>query len=50
MIWFFLMGMIGGAVGVILVENWWLRTHMKRLSRDEFMEEIKKMEEDEAHE
>lgn len=50
MIWYFLMGMIGGAVGVILVENWWLRTHMKRLNMDEFMEEIKKMEEDEAHE
>ena len=45
MIWFFLMGMIGGAVGVILVEMWWLRTHSKRLTKDEFMKEIEDMEE-----
>ena len=49
MIWFFLMGMIAGAVGVILVLRWLMLTHMKPVSKEEFMEEIEKMEEEKAH-
>jgi hypothetical protein len=51
MIWFFLMGMIAGAVGVVLVLRWWMLTHMKPISKEEFLEEINKLEtEDKAHE
>lgn len=27
MIWYFLAGMIAGAVGMVMVANWWMRTH-----------------------
>lgn len=49
MIWFFLGGMIAGAVGVIMVLNWWLRTHVTRVTPEEAIHDIEKMKEDEAH-
>lgn len=50
MIWFFLMGMIAGAVGVVLVLRWWFRTHMVKLSPDEMIREMEEIKEDESHE
>ena len=40
MIWFFLMGMIAGGIGVIMWEMWWLRKHSKRVTRDEMVREL----------
>jgi hypothetical protein len=40
MIWFFLMGMIAGAVGVIMILRWWIRTHMKKVSPEEFFHDL----------
>ena len=48
MIWFFLMGMVAGAAGVIMVLCWWFRTHMTKLSRDEFLREIENTEEEKS--
>lgn len=50
MIWFFLMGMIAGAVGVILVLMWWFRTHMVKVSADEMIRDMEKIKEEESHE
>ena len=48
MIWFFLMGMIAGAIGVILVLRWWILTHVTKITPEEFMKEIEDAEKDEA--
>ena len=45
MIWFFLMGMVAGAVGVILVLRWWFITHMQRVTKEEFNEFLRRTEE-----
>lgn len=50
MIWFFLMGMIAGAVGVILVIRWWARTHMVKVTMDEFIHDMEQSKEEESHE
>lgn len=50
MIWFFLAGMIAGAVGVIMLLMWWLRTHMQRISADEMIQDMEKIKEEEPHE
>ena len=49
MIWFFLMGMIAGAVGMMMFASWWIRTHAKRVTADEFEQELRKAEEEEKH-
>lgn len=46
MIWFFLAGMIAGAVGMILVLRWWFITHMRRVTKEEFEEVLRRSEED----
>lgn len=46
MIWFFLAGMIAGAVGMMMLATWWVRTHAKRVTLEEMKEEIEQMKED----
>jgi len=41
MIWFFLMGMIAGAAGVVMVLKWWLRTHMQRVTAEEMINDLR---------
>ena len=41
LIWFFLAGMIAGAVGMILILAWWIKTHAKRVSAQEAISELK---------
>ena len=50
MIWFFLMGMVGGAAGVILIEYNWIRRHMRKVEKEEFLKEIQDKEGEKAHE
>ena len=45
MIWFFIAGWICGVVAVIMVIQWWIRTHMVRVSKEELMDEIENEEE-----
>lgn len=40
MIWFFLAGFIGGAVGMMMYARWWSRTHVKRMTMEEFLDEL----------
>ena len=42
MIWFFLMGMIAGGVGVLMILKWWFRVHLKRVSAEEMLEDLRK--------
>lgn len=37
MIWFFLMGMIAGAIGMIMLAHWWILKNAKvvRIPKDE---------------
>ena len=50
MIWFFLMGLIAGAVGMVMYASWWMRKHATRVTVDELKEEIEQMkEEDNTH-
>ena len=35
MIWFFLAGFISGAVGVIMVLMWWIRTHAIKVTPEQ---------------
>lgn len=35
MIWYFLAGWISGAVAVIMILNWWAKTHVTVVSVDE---------------
>ena len=46
------MGMVAGAVGVILVLTWWIRTHMQRVTPEEAMQDLMeaKLEEDKPDE
>lgn len=41
MIWFFLMGMIGGAVGMVMLAGWWIRKHARRVSAEEMIDELR---------
>lgn len=43
MIWFFLAGFISGAVGVIMVLMWWIRTHAIKVTPEQMMKDIEKM-------
>lgn len=51
MIWFFLMGMIAGAVGVVMFIHWYASRHavVVRMTEDEFKKELKELEEKEKH-
>ncbi len=49
LIWFFLAGMIAGAVGVILILAWWIKTHAIKVTPEQMMKDIEAMKEDEAH-
>lgn len=46
MIWFFLAGFISGAVGVIMVLMWWIRTHAIKVTPEQMMKDIEEMRED----
>lgn len=41
MIWFFLMGMIGGAVGMMMLAGWWVKSHSRRVSAEEMIRELR---------
>ena len=41
MIWFFLMGMIAGAVGMVMFAGWWIRGHVKRVTAEEMSDELR---------
>jgi len=43
MIWFFIAGWIAGAVFMILFAGWWMKTHAKRVSVAEAMNELKQL-------
>lgn len=51
MIWFFIAGWIAGAVFMILFAGWWMKTHVKRVSVEEAVNELKQLENgfDEEH-
>lgn len=46
MIWYFLAGMIAGAVGVIMVLMWWIRKHAIKVTQ----EQLKNILEETEHE
>lgn len=43
MIWFFLAGFISGAVGVIMVLMWWVRTHAIKVTPEQMMKDIEEL-------
>ena len=43
MIWFFLGGFISGAVGVIMVLMWWIRTHAIKVTPEQMMKDIEEL-------
>lgn len=50
MIWFFLGGMIAGAVGMVMYANWWMEKHTYKLDLKELKDELKQLEnEEEKH-
>lgn len=46
MIWYFLAGFISGAVGVILLLLWWIRTHAIKVTPEQMMKDIEEMRKD----
>lgn len=54
MIWFFLAGMVAGAVGMMLYAKWWMSRNVHEVTAEEFIDELEKIEEkvkeDESHE
>lgn len=46
MIWYFLAGFISGAVGVILILQWWIRTHAIKATSEQMMKDIEEMRKD----
>lgn len=44
MIWFFLAGMIAGAVGITMLADWWVRKNVKRITKEEMLEELQREE------
>ena len=48
MIWYFLVGFISGAVGVILILQWWIRTHAIKVTPEQMMKDIEEMRKDRA--
>lgn len=47
MIWFFLAGFVAGAVGMVMFATWWIRSHVKRVTPDEAINDIQKMKNEE---
>lgn len=45
MIWYFLVGMIAGAAGVVMLATWWMRTHVRRVSMEEMIDALEEAEE-----
>lgn len=43
MIWYFLAGFISGAVGVIMVMMWWIRTHAIEVTPEQMMKDIEEI-------
>ena len=41
MIWFFLMGMVGGAVGMMMLAHWWVHTHVERVTPEEMVKTLR---------
>lgn len=41
MIWFFLMGMIGGAAGMMLLAHWWVHTHVEQVTPEEMIKTLR---------
>ena len=46
MIWFFLTGWIAGVIGTVMFAKWWMHTHVKRVTPEEAMRDLKNMEEE----
>lgn len=42
MIWYFLAGFIAGVVGVLMFLGWWLRSHVKRVTAEEMLNDLRK--------
>ena len=49
MIWFFLMGMVAGAVGMVMLATWWMKKHAKRMTINELKSDLEQMEENNKH-
>lgn len=43
MIWYFLAGFISGAVGVVMILVWWIRTHAIKVTPEQMMKDIEEM-------
>lgn len=46
MIWFFLAGMIAGAVGASMFIWWWFKKNVRQVSKEEMMRALAEMEAD----
>ena len=46
MIWFYLAGFISGAVGAVMFIWWWIKTHIKRVSKEEMIRSLEETERD----
>ena len=44
MIWFFLAGFIAGAVGAVMLIWWWIKTHIKQVSKEEMIRSLEEAE------
>lgn len=49
MIWFFLMGMVAGAVGMVMLATWWMKKPAKRVTINELKSDLEQMEENNKH-
>ena len=43
MIWYFLAGFISGAVGVVMILAWWIRTHAIKVTPEQMMKDIEEL-------
>ena len=52
LIWFFLAGMIAGAVGMVMYSDWWMEKHirMRKLTLENIVQEIKESQNGETNE
>ena len=41
MIWYFLAGMVAGAVGMTMYARWWMSTHIKEVTREEMLHDLR---------
>lgn len=46
MIWYFLAGFVSGAVGVVMILVWWIRTHAIKVTPKQMMKDIDEMRKD----